>query len=97
VCFQETHSNNNIEKYWEDEWGNKCVFSHHDSKSAGVCVMFKKGLDFVIHNTMDACLLLAQSNTSALFFEFEKSPLTFIDNTVTLSSMIIKEKQFYKP
>jgi hypothetical protein len=55
VCFQETHSNNNIEKYWEDEWGNKCVFSHHDSKSAGVCVM------------------------------------------VTLSSMIIKEKQFYKP
>jgi hypothetical protein len=44
VCFQETHSNNNIEKYWEDEWGNKCVFSHHDSKSAGVCVMFKKGL-----------------------------------------------------
>jgi hypothetical protein len=51
VCFQETHSNNNIEKYWEDEWGNKCVFSHHDSKSAGVCVMFKKGLDFVIHNS----------------------------------------------
>jgi hypothetical protein len=31
--------------------GNKCVFSHHDSKSAGVCVMFKKGLDFVIHNS----------------------------------------------
>jgi fumarate reductase subunit C len=46
---------------------------------------------------MDACLLVAQSNTSAFFFEFEKSPLTFIDNTVTLSSMIIKEKQFYKP
>ena len=21
VWFQETHSNNNIEKYWEDEWG----------------------------------------------------------------------------
>ena len=39
VCFQETHSNKNIEKYWEDEWRNKCVFSHHDSKSAGVCVM----------------------------------------------------------
>jgi mRNA deadenylase 3'-5' endonuclease subunit Ccr4 len=35
VCFQEMHSNKNIEKYWEDEWGNKCVFSHHDSKSAG--------------------------------------------------------------
>ena len=51
MCFQETHSNKNIEKYWEDEWGNKCVFSHHDSKSAGVCVMFKKGLDFVIHNS----------------------------------------------
>ena len=40
VCFQEAHSNTNIEKYWEDEWGNTCVFSHHDSKSAGVCVMF---------------------------------------------------------
>ena len=31
--------------------GNKCVFSHHDSKSADVCAMFKKGLDFVIHNS----------------------------------------------
>ena len=51
VHFQETHSNKNIGKYWEDEWGNKCVFSHHDGKSAGVCVMFKKGLDFVIHNS----------------------------------------------
>ena len=52
VCFQETHSNKDIEKYWEDEWGNKCFFSHKDSKSAGVSVMFKKGLDFVVHNSI---------------------------------------------
>lgn len=51
VCFQETHSSCDIEKQWEDEWGNKCVFSHYNNKSAGVCIMFKRGLDFQIHDS----------------------------------------------
>jgi exonuclease III len=28
VCFQETHSSKEVEKLWEDEWGNTCLFSH---------------------------------------------------------------------
>jgi hypothetical protein len=63
VYFQETHSNNNIEKYWEDEWGNKCVFSHHDSKSAGVCVMFKKGSKTTFQSPHNKILVFEKVNT----------------------------------
>ena len=52
VCFQETHSTAEVEKRWEDEWGGKCYFSHGDSKSAGVSVMFRNGFDFVIHQSL---------------------------------------------
>ncbi|VDI09879.1 Hypothetical predicted protein [Mytilus galloprovincialis] len=51
ICFQETHSNDDIEKLWQDEWGNTCIFSHCNNKSAGVSVMFTKGLDFKIHDS----------------------------------------------
>ncbi|CAC5366325.1 unnamed protein product [Mytilus coruscus] len=47
----ETHSNEDIEKLWQDEWGNTCIFSHCNNKSAGVSVMFNKGLDFKIHDS----------------------------------------------
>ncbi|VDI30889.1 Hypothetical predicted protein [Mytilus galloprovincialis] len=46
-----THSNEDIEKLWQDEWGNTCIFSHCNNKSAGVSVMFNKGLDFKIHDS----------------------------------------------
>ena len=52
VCFQETHSTREVEKKWEDEWGNTCIFSHGDSKSAGVCVMFRNGLEYNVHETI---------------------------------------------
>ena len=51
VCFQETHSTEDVETRWKDEWGNTCIFSHYNNRSAGVCVMFRKGLDFQIHNS----------------------------------------------
>ena len=51
VCFQETHSTNEIENKWQDEWGSTCFFSHCDSKSAGVCVMFKRDLDYKVHDS----------------------------------------------
>jgi exonuclease III len=50
VCFQETHSTKDIETRWEDEWGGKCYFSHGDSKSAGVSIMFRSGLDFKVND-----------------------------------------------
>lgn len=52
VCFQETHSSSDVSKQWEDEWGNTCIFSHCNNRCAGVCFMFKKGLDFVIHDSI---------------------------------------------
>ena len=52
VCFQETHSSKDVEKLWEDEWGNTCYFSHYNNRSAGVCIMFKKGLDFTVYNSI---------------------------------------------
>ena len=52
VCLQETHSSKEVEKDWEDEWGGKCYFSHHSTRSAGVCVMFKQGLDFTVHDSI---------------------------------------------
>ena len=50
VCFQETHSTKDIETRWEDEWSGKCYFSHGDSKSAGVSIMFRSGLDFKVND-----------------------------------------------
>lgn len=52
LCFQETHSTEADEKKWEDEIGFKCYFSHGDSKSAGVCVMFKPGLLYEVHDSI---------------------------------------------
>ena len=52
VCFQETHSTKDIEKKWEDEWGSKIFFSHCTSKSAGVCILFKKGDDIEVNDTI---------------------------------------------
>jgi exonuclease III len=43
VCFQETHSTKDVAVKWEDEWGSTFFFSHGDSKSAGVSVMFQDG------------------------------------------------------
>lgn len=52
VCFQETHSSQDIEKEWEDEWGYKCYFSHFNNRSAGVSIMFRPGFDFKVHDSI---------------------------------------------
>ncbi|CAC5421806.1 E3.1.11.2 [Mytilus coruscus] len=46
-----THSSKDVEKIWEEEWDNTCIFCQHNNRSAGVSIMFKKGLDFTIHDT----------------------------------------------
>ncbi|CAC5382883.1 E3.1.11.2 [Mytilus coruscus] len=52
VCFQETHSTRDIETLWGDEWGHQCYFGHGDSRNAGVCVMFRGGYDYEIHESL---------------------------------------------
>ena len=48
VFLQETHSVVGNEQIWSSEWGNKIIFSHGNSESRGVCIMYKKGLDIHI-------------------------------------------------
>ena len=46
IFLQETHSTADIEEKWRTEWetigGGKIFFSHGDSNSKGVLIMFKK-------------------------------------------------------
>ena len=46
------HTTKDIAVKWEDEWGSKCFFSHGDSKSAGVSVMFRNGFDFKVNDSI---------------------------------------------
>ena len=52
VCLQETHTTKDDEVNWVDEWGGTCYFSHHSNRSAGVCIMFSQGLDFILHKSI---------------------------------------------
>jgi len=50
LMIQESHSNKGKEKVWNREWETKIVYSHGDSNARGVCVCFKKELNYVINN-----------------------------------------------
>ena len=43
-CFflQETHSGATDEKLWKQHWGDKILFSHGTSNSAGVMILFNR-------------------------------------------------------
>ena len=45
---QETHSERKIEKIWRNECCGVFKYSHITSKSCGVAILFKKGLDVEI-------------------------------------------------
>ena len=52
ICIlQESHSIKNMEKIWKSEWGGEILFSHGLSNARGVCILFKPGLSFKVHNT----------------------------------------------
>lgn len=44
VLLQETHSTQELEKVWSNEWGRKIYFSHGNNFSRGVAILFQKGL-----------------------------------------------------
>ena len=50
MFLQETHSKKDIELYWKNEWGTEIVMSHGGSNSCGVAILFRKGVDCVIHS-----------------------------------------------
>ena len=49
MFLQETHSKKDTEIYWKNEWGAEAVMSHGSSNSCGVAILFRKGVDCVIH------------------------------------------------
>ena len=43
--LQETHSDKISENRWEREWGGKILFSHGNSSSKGVAILFENHID----------------------------------------------------
>ncbi len=40
ILLQETHSQDSDVKFWSTQWGDKIIFSHGTSRSAGVAILF---------------------------------------------------------
>ena len=50
VFLQETHSVENLEKEWKNEWGGEIYFSHGTSNSTGCAIAFSKNFPVKIIN-----------------------------------------------
>ena len=50
VFLQETHSMENLEKEWKNEWGGEIYFSHGTSNSTGCAIAFSKNFPVKIIN-----------------------------------------------
>lgn len=48
ILLQETHSKAENEKDWKKQWDGNIIFSHGESNSRGVCILFKDNLDIII-------------------------------------------------
>ena len=42
ICLQETHSDENSDKFWAQQWAGKMYFAHGTSNSKGVCIGIKR-------------------------------------------------------
>lgn len=40
ILLQETHSKPEDEKFWVNQWGDKIIFDHGSTKSAGLAILF---------------------------------------------------------
>ena len=50
IFLQETHSSEKDEKRWTAEWGHKCFFSHGNTNSAGVMILFQNNFEYSVNN-----------------------------------------------
>ena len=48
IFLQETHSSEKDEKRWTAEWGHKCFFSHGNTNSAGVMILFQNNFEYSV-------------------------------------------------
>jgi len=59
-CLQDIHSTKEVERYIKAEWGYKCYFSHGNSQSRGVAILFNNNFEFKVNqieNSQDGNLL----------------------------------------
>lgn len=40
ILLQETHSTQEVERVWSNEWGNQIIFNHGTSAARGVVILF---------------------------------------------------------
>ena len=52
IFLQETHSKEESEKQWMNEWGGKIYYSHGSPNSCGVAVLIRNGFNCTIQNTI---------------------------------------------
>ena len=50
--LQETHSTDNRKSIWRSQWGGEVLFSHGESNSRGVCILFSNKTAFTLHNAI---------------------------------------------
>ena len=52
IFLQDTHSEKKSEKLWSREFGSRIFFSHGDSQSRGVAILFSKEMykQITVHN-----------------------------------------------
>ena len=65
IFLQECHSNLTSEEIWCNEWGNKIFFSHGQTNSKGVAILFSHKITFDIVNVKqdtDGRFLLIECN-----------------------------------
>lgn len=48
--LQETHSKEEIETQWKNEWGAEIIMLHGSSNSCGVAILINKGVDYTPHS-----------------------------------------------
>ena len=50
ICLlQETHSTDESNSNWENEWGYKSFFSSYNASSRGTAILFKNTFEYIIH------------------------------------------------
>ena len=54
LLLQETHSSKSQEFWWSSTWGSKIWFSHGETNSKGVAILFNKRCECVVHNVISS-------------------------------------------
>ena len=75
VFMQETHSTKPTERMWSAEFGSKIWFSHGETNSAGVAILFSKKTDVTVHNTLSD----GKGRYLMLYTSWQKQKVLFVN------------------